>query len=177
MVFDSFLDYEKGGKHENKDLTKDNPSIFNPRIVQDAYASPRSMHAASDILDVMDKLDAETLQKALEGTVGRPFASILHSYIRFGQQVPPINTILSDPNTAPIPNNKIAQQVQVFQFITRTETREHAEAFTKYVKRLQPEMQALFLRRITESDRIGPFSSVNEFGEMLTNNRIYYRVQ
>lgn len=176
MVFDSFIDYMQGGKNEGKDQDKDNPYIYNPRVVQDAYASPRSLHAASDILDVMDKLDSHTLRIALEGTVGKPFASVLDSFIRFGQQLPPINSILSDPNTAAIPKNKIAQQVQVFQFITRVEDRDQAQAFTKYVMRLEPEMQSLFVRRVADSQRVGLFTTVTEFGRMLADNKIYYKV-
>lgn len=176
MIGDSFIDYMKGGKYEGKDLEKDNPHIFNPKVVQDAYASWRSIHAACDILDVMDQFDSDTLRRALEGTVGKSFASVLDSFIRFGQQLPPINSILSAPDTAPIPSNKIAQQVQVFQFITRTEDRDQAQAFTKYVMRLQPEMQSLFCRRVADSQRVGLFTTVTEFGRMLADNKIYYKL-
>lgn len=176
QVFDSFTDYMEGGKFAGKDLDKDNPYIYNPKVVQDAYASPRSLHAASDLLDTMDSLDAHTTVRGLEGTVGRPFASVMDSFIRFGKQLPPINSIRANPETAPIPSNKIAQQVQIFQFITRTETREDAEAFTKYVMRLQPEIQSLFTRRIAESQRSGVYVSVTEFGKLLADNKIYYRV-
>jgi hypothetical protein len=31
-VFDSFLDYEKGGKYEGRELKKDNPAIYNPYV-------------------------------------------------------------------------------------------------------------------------------------------------
>ena len=176
MIGDSFMDYMKGGKYEGKDLEKDNPHIFNPKVVQDAYASWRSIHAACDILDVMDQFDSDTLRRSLEGTVGKSFASVLDSFIRFGQQLPSINSILSAPDTTPIPSNKIAQQVQVFQFITRAEDRDQAQAFTKYVMRLQPEMQSLFCRRVADSQRVGLFTTVTEFGRMLADNKIYYKV-
>jgi hypothetical protein len=176
MVFDSFVDYMQGGKYEGKDQDKDNPHIYNPKVVQDAYASPRSLHAGSDILDAMSGVDAETLRKALEGTVGKSFASVLDSFIRFGQQLPPVKTIRDNPDGAPIPSNKIAQQVQVFQFITRTEDRDDAQAFTKYVMRMQPEMQSLFCRRVADSQRVGLFTTVTEFGRMLSDNKIYYKV-
>jgi len=176
MVFDSFVDYMQGGKYEGKDQDKDNPHIYNPKVVQDAYASPRSLHAGSDILDAMAGVDAETLRKALEGTVGKSFASVLDSFIRFGQQLPPVKTIRDNPDSAPIPSNKIAQQVQVFQFITRTEDRDDAHAFTRYVLRMQPEMQSLFCRRVADSQRVGLFTTVTEFGRMLSDNKIYYKV-
>lgn len=176
MVFDSFIDYMKGGKHEGKDQEKDNPYIYNPNTMQDAYASPRSLHAAADILDAMDGLDKDTLRQALEGAVGKPFASVLDSFIRFGQQLPPVQQIRDNPDTAPISSNKIAQQVQVFQFITRTQDRDDAQAFTKYIMRMQPEMQSLFVRRVADSPRVGVFTTVTEFAKLLADNKIYYKV-
>jgi hypothetical protein len=175
MVFDSFVDYMTGGKHEGKNLEKDNPDIYNPAVMQDAYASPRSLHAAADILDGMDMLDRDTLRVALEGTVGATFTSRLMSFISFGQQLPPIQQVRDNPDTAPISSNKIAQQVQVFQFITRTQDRDDAQAFTKYIMRMQPEMQSLFVRRVADSPRVGVFTTVAEFAKLLSDNKIYYK--
>ena len=175
MVMDSFIDYLPGGKYQGRDLEKDNPSIFNPAVVQEAYTSPRTLHAASDVLYASDEWDSDTLDAALVGTVGVTFASMLSSYIRFGKQLPSLSTILSSPLTAPLPSNKIAQQVQVFQFITRAETRDDAAAFTQYVMRMQPEMQSLFCRRVSDSQRVGIFKTIEEFGRMLADNRIFYR--
>jgi hypothetical protein len=175
MVMDSFIDYLPGGKYHGRDIEKDNPHIFNPQIVQDAYASPRTLHAASDVMYASDEIDSDTLDHALAGTVGASFASVLSSYIRFGKQLPSLSTILSSPLTAPLPTNKIAQQVQVFQFITRAETRDDAAAFVQYVKRMQPEMQSLFCRRVADSERVNIFKTVTEFGLMLADNRIFYR--
>lgn len=176
QVFDSFVDYRAGGKFAGKDLSKDNPFIYNPDEMQDAYASPRSLHAASDLLYATDGLDSTMRDLALEGTVGKPFASVLASFIRFGQQVTPIAEIKADPENARVPSNKIAQQVQVFQFISRADTRDDATAFCKYILRLQPEIQSLFCRRVSESSRVGMFSSITEFGRMMSDNRIFYKV-
>jgi hypothetical protein len=182
QVFDSFVDYMPEGKFGCKTkedgfakLEKDNSDIYNPKVVQDAYASPRSLHSASDIMDALGTADPILLEHALAGAVGSTFASKLMSFIRFGQQLPPIATVRSNPDTAPIPSNKIAQQVQVFQFITRSEDRDDAQAFCKYILRLQPEMQSLFVRRVAESSRVGLFHSVAEFGRMLADNKIYYK--
>lgn len=177
-VFDSFIDYMEGGKFDGRSLEKDNPYIYNPAMVQDAYASPRSLHAASDILHAADAsgMDMETLKVALEGTIGKPYTSVLVSFIRFGQQLPSIQRIKDDPMSAPIPDNRIAQQVQVFQFINRTQTREDAHAFVKYLLRLQPEIQSLFCRRVSDSPVVGLFATVAEFGKLLSDNKIYYKV-
>ena len=177
-VFDSFIDYLPGGKYEGKEQAKDNPSIFNPSEVQDAYVTPRSLHAASDILDAMDDLDGATLEQALNGSVGKAFTSVLMSFIRFGQQVPSSAEIKADPLNAPVPANKLAQQVVVFRSLSQTKTRDDADAFTIYIRRLQPEMQSLFCRRVSSGTHgvMTLYCSVADFTQMLSDNRIFYKV-
>lgn len=177
-VFDSFVDYLPGGKHEGRDQEKDNPVIYNPRVQQDAYASLRSLHAASDIIDAyeMGGMDDTTLEVALAGTVGAVFAEQMMSFIKFGQQLPKVSAIRMDPHNADLPRNKLAQQVLVFKLINQSQTRDDAEAFTTYIKRLQPELQSLFLRRVSESQASGLFVTVQAFGQMLADNKIYYKV-
>lgn len=179
QVLDSFVDYLPGGKYAGKDQAKDNPSIYNPQEVQDAYASPRTLHAASDILDAyaLGGFDSTTLEQALAGTVGKAFASLLMSFIRFGAQVPRNADVLHDPGFAPVPSNKIAQQIVVFRSIAQTRTRDDAEAYTIYIARLEPEVQSLFLRRVTESksESMGLYTTVSKFGEMLTDNRLFFK--
>ena len=46
-----------------------NPYIFNPRKVQDAFASPRSLETASDIIKVRDQVDPDTTIACLSGAV------------------------------------------------------------------------------------------------------------
>jgi hypothetical protein len=177
-AFDSFIDYLSGGKHAGKDQSKDNPIIYNPSESQDAYATPRSFHAASDILDGMDRLDGTTLEQALNGAVGKAFTSILMSFIRFGQQVPSSADIKADPLNVPVPTNKLAQQIVVFRSISQTHTRDDAGAFTRYIRRLQPEMQSLFCRRVSHGAHAAMtlYCSINEFTQMMADNRIFYAV-
>jgi hypothetical protein len=102
----------------------------------------------------------------------------LMSFIRFGQQVPRNADVLADPGYAPVPSNKIAQQIVVFRSIAQTRTRDDAEAYTTYIARLEPEVQSLFLRRVTEAkgEAMGLYTTINKFGEMLTDNRLFFKV-
>ena len=177
QMFDSFVDYLPGGKHEGKDQSKDNPSIFNPSEVQDAYVTPRSLHGASHILDAMHLMDTATLEQALNGTVGKAFTSLLMAFIRFGQQVPSSGVIKADPLNAPVPENKLAQQIVVFRSISQTSTREDADAFTVYARRLVPEMQSLFCRRVSSGAHsvMTLYCSIADFTQMLTDNRIFWK--
>jgi hypothetical protein len=174
-VMQSFLDYEKGGMFEGKDLSKDNGFIFNPKSMQLAYATPRSLVAASDILDAgLGVLDDDTLEAALKGTVGATTAEALSSFIRFGREICEYSRVIKSPDTAPLSDNPTAQLIQVFQFVTRVADRTEAEAIVKYVWRMRAEMQSIFCNTVATSQRVALFATINEFGRMLAEHKIFF---
>jgi len=174
QMFDSFLDYEPGGKYSSKPQEKENPYIFNPRIAQEGFVSPRTMHAASDVVDEMENLAPAPLQAALNGAVGVPAGELLASFVRFQQELTSYERVVSDPAKAPVSTNPTAQMVQVFQFITRTDSREDAAAVVKYVKRMKNEMQTLFCVNVANSTRIVTFANAPGFSEMLAENKLFF---
>ena len=174
-VMQSFLEYEKGGMFEGKDLSKDNGFIFNPKSMQLAYATPRSLVAASDILDAgLGVLDDDTLEAALVGTVGATTAQALSSFIRFGREICEYSRVIKSPDTAPLSDNPTAQLIQVFQFVTRVADRTEAEAIVKYVWRMRAEMQSIFCNTVATSQRVALFATINEFGRMLAEHKIFF---
>jgi len=174
-VMQSFMDYEKGGMFEGKDLSKDNGFIFNPKSMQLAYATPRSLVAASDILDAgLGVLDDDTLEAALVGTVGATTAQALSSFIRFGREICEYSRVIKSPDTAPLSDNPTAQLIQVFQFVTRVADRTEAEAIVKYVWRMRAEMQSIFCNTVATSQRVAMFATINEFGRMLADHKIFF---
>ena len=174
-VMQSFIDYEKGGMFEGKDLSKDNGFIFNPKSMQLAYATPRSLVAASDILNEgLGVLDDDTLEAALVGTVGATTAQALSSFIRFGREICDYARVIKSPETAPLSDNPTAQLIQVFQFVTRVADRAEAEAIVKYVWRMRAEMQSIFCNTVATSQRVAMFATINEFGRMLAEHKIFF---
>ena len=174
-VMQSFIDYEKGGMFEGKDLSKDNGFIFNPKSMQLAYATPRSLVAASDILNEgLGVLDDDTLEAALVGTVGATTAQALSSFIRFGREICDYARVIKSPDTAPLSDNPTAQLIQVFQFVTRVADRTEAEAIVKYVWRMRAEMQSIFCNTVATSTRVAMFATINEFGRMLADHKIFF---
>jgi hypothetical protein len=175
MVMDSFIDYEKGGKYEGKDLGKDNGMIFNPRSMTPHYATPRSLSAAGDILDAGDGvLDDATLEAALVGTIGAVAAENLASFVRFGRDICSFDRVVADPENAPLSDNPSAQLIQVFQFASRCADRVQAEAVVKYVWRMRAEMQSVFCNTIANSTRVALFATLTDFGRMLQEHKIYF---
>jgi hypothetical protein len=168
------LDFEQGGKYAGKDQSKENDFIFNPRLSQQAYITPRSLHAVSDIVSERDGLDADVLQDAMTGTVGRAGAEVLGAFIRFGDETPQFNKIVSSPSTCPIPSNPVAQIITVLKCVTQTTTREEAEACTEYVLRNRKELQSMFANNIANSTRAATFVTVKPFQQLMNDNKIYF---
>ena len=173
-VFDSFLDYEDGGKYADKQMHKHNPMIFNPRESQLAYASPRSLHGASDVVASADLYDKDTLLAALEGTIGEVAASKLATFIEFGTENPSFRDVVANPDTAKIAKSPVAQIVMSLKVISQTNTREEAEAVVKYMRRMRNEIQSMFCNSLANSDRIGTFITIKDFGAMLAENKILF---
>lgn len=173
-VFDSFMDYEVGGKYAGKACEKDNEYITNPRIAQKKSATPRSIHAASDIIYGKDMMDEETLGEALAGAVGESFSKCIMTTLRFGQQMPDYDRVINDPVNCPLPKDAVPQCVQVFQFVTRAE-KAHVEPIVTYVQRMKDEMKGLFATIVSKNGQKAAMFAVNkEFGGLLASQRNFF---
>jgi hypothetical protein len=173
-LFDSFIDYDTGGQFSDKQQEKHNPFIFNPRIAQDAYASPRSLATASVIVNGRNKMDDTTMQYALDGAIGTAAADALGAYVRFGRENPTFDEVRADPAHAKVASSPVAQIVMAFKLITNTETRDDAEAATEYVARMRAEMQSLFCNSVANSPKVSAFITVAPFQTMLKEHKIYF---
>ena len=175
MVFDSFMDFRVGGTHSGKTQSRENPYISDPANAgQEQVVTPRSLHAASDLIDVRPGMDDDTLQHALEGTVGQAFAANIMSMIRFGDKLPNYDRVIADPAGAPLPTNPTAQIVQCFQFIKQVQDKEEAEAVSEYVQRMRAEMKSLYVNSVANSrNKLTLFALSATFNAMLTQNRAY----
>jgi hypothetical protein len=170
QVFDSFLDYEEGGKYAGKSLAKDNPFIYNPREMQDAYASPRSFETASDIVKTLDDVGMNLVRAQLWGAVGS-FAENICTTIRVGNTLPEFPLIVRDPHNAPLVKDPVAQIIQAQQFVQLANTREEAEAVTTYVERMREEIKHMFIAAISNSTKVTTFVRVEAFGRLLRESK------
>ena len=153
-----------------RSLAKDNPHIYNPREMQDAYVSPRSMETASDIVKTLDAVGMNLIRAQLYGAVG-PFAENICTTIRLGNTLPDFNLIVRDPLGAPLVNDPVAQIIQAQQFVARANTREEAEAVTTYVERMREEVKHMFITSISNSTKVTTFVRVDSFGRLLRESK------
>lgn len=128
-----------------------NPYIFDPRKQQVAFVTPRSLEAASNIVKQRDALGTETVYELLVGAVGASAAADMVTYITMGDQMPSWDSIISNPEKAPVPDNSVTrvmtanQAVQIFATDGEESKKTHEmNQWVKYMQRLDLEIQAMF---------------------------------
>ena len=142
QVFQSF--------EEIKDPSE-NPYIFHPREEREAFCTPRSLHAASDILMKKDVLDSDTIFGLLIGTIGARAAADLNTFVQLADQLPSLEDIKTNPNGAKVPDNAPAVCMVVFKVLGAM-SRDFIDPWMTYLDRLDTEAQAMFAQSACSKD-------------------------
>ena len=129
----------------------DNQYIFHPKAVdRAAFCTPRSLHAASDILQNREGLDDNTLTAALMGTIGTRAAMVFMAVLKLADQLPSLESIKTDPDNATVPTSASATCMVVFRSLSTVE-RDWMDAWMTYMLRLGTEFQSLFANGVRSS--------------------------
>ena len=129
----------------------DNQYIFHPRAAdRAAFCTPRSLHAASDILHNREGLDDDTLTAALIGTIGVRAAMDFMAFLKLADQLPSLESIKSDPANAKVPTSASATCMVVFRSLSAIE-RDWMDAWMTYMLRLDKDAQGLFANGVRAS--------------------------
>jgi hypothetical protein len=128
----------------------DNPYIFNPKKVQMAFVSPRSLERVSNIVKVRHKLDTDSLICAMSGAVGESASRDMQAYIEFSDQLPTWESVIDNPKTAKVPEGAGACAIIVFGAIAKVD-KTTMPKFMDYLERFEPEWQACFAINIAKS--------------------------
>ena len=129
----------------------DNPYIFHPKSQRAAFCTPRSLHAASDVLHQREHLDDNTLTGALIGTIGERGALDMMAFVKLADQLPSLESIKQDPQNATIPTSASAVCMVVYRAVSMVE-RDWVDAWITYLKRLDKEAQGLFVNCIRSNN-------------------------
>jgi hypothetical protein len=126
----------------------DNPYIFHPQAPSsEQFVTPRSLHAASDIMLERANFSEDLLTGALIGTIGSRGAMDLMAYIKIGDQLPSLESIKTDPNNAKVPVSSAAVCMVVYK-AAQTMGRDWVDAWMTYLVRLDKEAQGLFVNAV-----------------------------
>lgn len=127
-----------------------NVYIYNPRKVQGAIVTPRSLDIASDIIETRHLNTPSALRAALIGKVGQAAAADLLAFIDYQDQLAPWADIVAHPKATPIPSSAGACSVLVFGAIEKI-TAETMTPFMTYLERLAPAWQAAFAINVAKN--------------------------
>ena len=121
----------------------ENPYIFHPKQQRAAFVTPRSLHAASDILHQRHAFDDQTLTGLLIGTIGDRAAMDLMAFVKMSDQLPSLQSIKDDPKTAKVPESAAAVCMVVYRTLASLE-QDWLDAWMDYMPRLDTEAQGMF---------------------------------
>ena len=121
----------------------ENPYIFHPQQQRLSFVTPRSLHAASDILKQREAFDDQTLTSLLMGTIGDRGAMDLMSFVKLADQLPSLQSIKDTPKDAKVPTSAAAVCMVVYRTLAALE-KDWLNAWMDYLPRLDTEAQALF---------------------------------
>ena len=108
-----------------------------------AFASPRSLHAASDILHQRHAFDDQTLTALLMGTIGDRGAMDLMAFVKLADQLPSLQSIKDEPKTAKVPDSAAGICMVVYRTLASIEA-DWLNAWMDYMPRLDVEAQGMF---------------------------------
>jgi len=127
-----------------------NPYIFNPKKLQGAFVSPRSLQLVSNVLKQREKLTANATLAAMIGTIGESGARDLHAFVDYQDQLPSWEIITTKPKEARLPDSPGACAVLIFGGIARIDANTIIP-FMEYVERMEPEWQAVFAINVAKN--------------------------
>lgn len=148
----------------------DNPYIYNPKKMQTAFVSPRSLERASNIVTVREHLDQDSLIAALSGAIGEAASRDMQAFIAYQDQLPTWDAIVKTPKTAAVPDSPGACAVLVFGAIQKIDKQTIAP-FMSYLERFEPEWQACFCINVAKSPTKQPIAfSSSAFADWVAKN-------
>lgn len=148
----------------------DNPYIYNPKKVQTAFVSPRSLERVSNIVRVRGKLDADSLIAAMTGAFGEAASRDMQAYVEYQDQLPIWESIIKNPKTADVPTSAGACAVLVFGAIAKI-AKDTMTPFMHYLERFEPEWQACFAINVAKSPTKQSIAfSSQAFADWVTKN-------
>lgn len=153
------------------DSQKNNPYIFNPTAQQDAFFSPRSAHAASNILWRRDKVTDDSLRLSIDGAVGRSASADIMNIHKLESELVSFDECIANPKHAKLPNQTNgAALIVLFGAIQRVD-RTTLPKFMAYLSRFDEELQSLFcitLANTPKKQEVG--ESCKAYNEWLVKN-------
>ena len=140
---ETMVSYMDAGKPELK-------YVYNPKDVQRAFCSPRSLEKASYVIKARSKIGDEALIASLIGLIGEAAARDLQAFISVADQLPTLDAIKANPEEAMVPTDPVALCILTYKAVMEVD-KDWMDRWVKYLERTPKENQGLFARSLLES--------------------------
>ena len=141
----SFTDYDMSDPQR---AYAENPYIYFPRGLQRKFCTPRSLHAASDVLKTRPYISDAALRAALVGTLGPAGGGDLMAFVKMASDMPKRADIIADPHGCRVPQQPGAVCLIVSGAL-QAMSADWAGAWVTYMQRLPMEAQAMFANAVS----------------------------
>ena len=167
-LFHSFEDYPNLSTSEQKDIF-----FFHPQMQQKSFVTLRSMYLASLELqdDRLKKVNNRNVTlAAIAGNIGAGAALNLNAFIELADKLPSWDTIITNPEKAPIFNESPAAIVLTVFTCASKVTQDTFDAVLKYIRRLPKEVQSMFATQLAEGRKAGWVAMNQNFTDWCREN-------
>lgn len=169
--------------YEEHEDPNTNRYIFHPKDPgRRAFVTGRSLEKSSHILRARDEdgLPDQVTKVALAGTIGAAAALDMMAYVQLSDKMPTMETIKSDPDSAPVPDSICAIAMLVYNVAGSVQA-EWVGPWMRYLVRLPEEAQAMFVNLVTKNNydekKQKLFARNAEFRDWLMKNRHMYQAE
>jgi MoxR-like ATPase len=152
---------------------KDNEYIYDPRTPRPAFATPRSLSKASDIIKKVKPLGIDILGHALKGTIGDRATYDTLTIVQLSEQLPDWESIIKEPTKAPIPKSPSAVCMLVYSAVQQID-KETLPKWLTYMNRLSKESQGLFATSAMRTQKKAIVATNKEFVKWATDNNYMF---
>jgi hypothetical protein len=141
------------------DALNANPYANHPhKPEQDGFVTLRGLEKAAHFLDDRPMVDDETTLAFVAGTIGDAATSLIQQFIHMEKDIIQPETILADPEGAPLPQNPICAMITLFKTPPAIKTQDDLCKMVTYIQRIPNEMLqsswALLIMRDPKTDRM-----------------------
>lgn len=116
---------------------------FDPGSNPRAFPTPRSWVFCDDV--IQSGLSADTELELIKGTVGEGAAIEYIAHIKMAKDLPSVDEILMNPDTAPVPSSP-ASKYAICTALDKKANKSTIGRLLTYMTRLEPEYQVVFMR-------------------------------
>lgn len=132
------------------DDVSNNPLVYNPRLTNVSFTSPRSLEKNDNVVKLYDVLGPDVARAAMAGIVGQAAAESMSALFSMNAGLLEPAEIFKDPEGVPVPDKVAALFMTMFNLVDAIETQDDMTSAMRFIKRAGSgnELQSIFVSMV-----------------------------